>query len=43
MMAGVMSYGWLIIAPYAVLVSLGSIVVVKRDMKKREALRNGSR
>ena len=43
MLAGVMSYGWLIIAPYTVLVSLGSIMVVKRDMRKREALRNASR
>src|SRR2546428_9179264 len=43
MLAGVMSYGWLIIAPYTVLVSLGSIMVVKRDMRKREALRKASR
>ena len=43
MLAGVMSYGWLIIALYTVLVSLGSIMVVKRDMRKREALRKASR
>lgn len=42
MLAGVMSYGWLIIGPYAVLASLGSIIVVKRDMKKRDVLRNSS-
>src|SRR2546428_8038027 len=42
MLAVVMSYGWLIIGPYAGLVSLGSILVVRRDRRKTEALRNGS-
>src|SRR3989442_7465675 len=42
MLAGVMSYGWLIIGSYADLVSIGSIMIVRRDRMQKQALRNGS-